>query len=76
MNQPQPPTITTTCAPGGLLFLLLLALKLTNWAPGLDWFWVWAALWGPPVLVILLALLAFGIAALVVWLKDLRAARR
>lgn len=48
----------------GLLFLLFLGLKLTNY---IDWSWVWifAPLWFP----IIFYLIIVGIAFLLIWLK-------
>lgn len=46
----------TAPTPLFVLFVVLLVLKLTNWAPNLDWFWVWAVLWVPAALVLLVVL--------------------
>lgn len=60
---------------GGLVFVVLLVLKLTGLAPALTWFWVFFPLWiGPSVVIGFLALLglAYGLLCLAEWVSRRR----
>jgi len=55
---------------GGLLFVLLVVIKLTNLAPTLTWFWVFSPLWIPFAVILGASAFLFLIACFVALFKK------